>query len=451
MSSSVFSQGVYGTHIDVDIPEYYLDSDWIGHSYPKYAVMYQAIFHTKLYPVWSPGGDWIYFTDGKYGIWKVRITGGKPELVYDNYDTDYWNGRAYTFRGLEPIGISPDGSELTFVRWTINEEEGTEIEVDSAENIIDVRYPYPVIEAINLETGVKRQLAKSALGGNWSSDGRYFAYLYIDDNSYIAVIDTETGNERLLDVDANSLCITPDNEYIIYSDGDSGDDSPLYRIQLDGGPTTQVTFFDNNYDFFLRNSKPNISPDGEWIVYYGNYEFEEIELFVFNTITDEIIEIFPDVNTPVYVPNKPQRSFLFPKFSPDGTTICYVLYAEDVRYSKMARELYLIDFTYQTRGPSAVQAEGPPQLAILGSYPNPFNLQTTIDFIIPTDGFAGLSLYNAIGHKVRGLFSGSLNTGRHSYDWNGSDDRGNPVPSGVYFYRLRMGSTTATGRMMLMK
>ncbi|MFC1607665.1 FlgD immunoglobulin-like domain containing protein [Candidatus Latescibacterota bacterium] len=455
LASNAYSQGVYGTHIDVDIPEYYLDPEWSGHSFPKYAVMYQAIFHTKLYPVWSPAGGWIYFTDGKYGIWKVKTTGGKPELVYDNYDMYYWSGKAYTLGGLEPIGISSDGSELTFVRWTINEEEGTEIREDSAGNITEVRYPYPVIEVVNLETGEKRLLAESAFGGSWSSDGRYFAYLFRHDiyryDGDIAVIDTETGNDWRLDVDANSLCITPDNKFVIFSQGDTQDDSPLYRVPLDGGGADQVTILDNQYDFDLDNFSPHVSPDGEWIIYYGNYEFKEIELFVSNTITDEVIEIFPDENTPVYDPNKQPRSFIYPKFSPDGTTICYVMKAEDFQYGVLANELYLVDFTLGTRQPSMVHWEEPSQLAILGSYPNPFNLQTTIDFTIPVNGYVELVLYNTIGHKIRDIFAGSLNTGSHSYDWNGRDDHGNPVPSGVYFYQLRMGRTTANGRMLLMK
>ena len=122
VSVPVHAEGIfiYGDLIDVDIPDDYIKPDWSGHLFPKYSVMYEAIFHTKFYPVWSPDGEWIVFTDGKYGMWKVSVNGGEPELIYDNYDMHYWEGKPVTLSGLRPLSFTPDGNELAYMRMTIN-------------------------------------------------------------------------------------------------------------------------------------------------------------------------------------------------------------------------------------------------------------------------------------------------------------------------------------------
>ncbi|MBN1294220.1 MAG: PD40 domain-containing protein, partial [Candidatus Latescibacteria bacterium] len=307
------AQTIYGTHINVDIPEYYLDPEWNGHLYPKYAKMYEAIFHDKNYPVWSPDSKWIVFTDGTYGIWKVSVNGGKPVLLYDNYDMHYWNGKPVTLTGLKPLCFTPDGSELTFVRNTINEEAGTEVEVDRDDNIIQIRYYYPVIESLNLETGKIRTIAESATSGCWSNDGRYFAYTFIIDlerpRPDLMVYDTETGNERSLNVTPGPPCFTMDDSHIIFTEEDE-DDSFLYKISVDGGTPEQLTGFVDSNNYLVQGMYPDCSPDDEWIVFHGFVQYNKddsygnIELFVLNTYTGNITEIFPEENEPVIDPLK---------------------------------------------------------------------------------------------------------------------------------------------------
>ncbi len=93
----------------------------------------------------------------------------------------------------------------------------------------------------------------------------------------------------------------------------------------------------------------------------------------------------------------------------------------------------------------------PMELAIRGNYPNPFNPATTISFAIPVSGRASLMVYDVTGRKVRELVSGSLPAGKSTAVWDGKDDSGKPVSSGVYFARLTMGKHEAVGKMLLMK
>ncbi len=85
------------------------------------------------------------------------------------------------------------------------------------------------------------------------------------------------------------------------------------------------------------------------------------------------------------------------------------------------------------------------------NYPNPFNPETTISFDLPNAGPASLSVYNIKGQLVKTLVNGQLNNGQHKVVWNGTDNSGNSVTSGIYFYRLSHNGSSETRKMMLMK
>ncbi|MCD4691582.1 MAG: T9SS type A sorting domain-containing protein [Calditrichales bacterium] len=85
------------------------------------------------------------------------------------------------------------------------------------------------------------------------------------------------------------------------------------------------------------------------------------------------------------------------------------------------------------------------------NYPNPFNPVTTIRFELHKKVDVKLVIYNVMGQKVRTLLNGKQNEGVHKVLWSGSDDRGNPVSSGVYFYRLTTENYDKTMKMILLK
>jgi len=89
----------------------------------------------------------------------------------------------------------------------------------------------------------------------------------------------------------------------------------------------------------------------------------------------------------------------------------------------------------------------------LSNYPNPFNPATTISFsVAQTSSFVSLEIYNLKGQKVKQLVSSQLSAGKHSVVWDGKDNSGKLVSSGIYFYSLNMNhKTIATKRMVLIK
>jgi hypothetical protein len=85
------------------------------------------------------------------------------------------------------------------------------------------------------------------------------------------------------------------------------------------------------------------------------------------------------------------------------------------------------------------------------NYPNPFNPTTTIDYSLPKNGSVELVIYNTSGQKVRSLVTGAQNAGFYKIVWDGRNDYGESVASGVYIYKLVSGSFNKTAKMNLIK
>ncbi len=86
-----------------------------------------------------------------------------------------------------------------------------------------------------------------------------------------------------------------------------------------------------------------------------------------------------------------------------------------------------------------------------GNYPNPFNPETTISFSVAQTGKVTLEVYNILGQRVKTLVNDTRNAGSHSVVWDGKDNAGKAVASGVYFYNLKDGTCSKTNKMILMK
>jgi hypothetical protein len=85
------------------------------------------------------------------------------------------------------------------------------------------------------------------------------------------------------------------------------------------------------------------------------------------------------------------------------------------------------------------------------NYPNPFNPETTISYSLAKQSKVSLQVFNILGQKVKTLVNETNNAGSHTVVWNGKDESGNAVASGVYFYRLKSGTMSQTNKMILMK
>ncbi len=102
--------------------------------------------------------------------------------------------------------------------------------------------------------------------------------------------------------------------------------------------------------------------------------------------------------------------------------------------------------------PSAIPP-GPTELrnALVQNYPNPFNPATTIAFSLAKNSQVVLAIYDVRGALVRTLIDESRVAGGQRVVWDGKDDSGTDVASGVYFYRLSAGHFQATKKMVLLR
>ena len=85
------------------------------------------------------------------------------------------------------------------------------------------------------------------------------------------------------------------------------------------------------------------------------------------------------------------------------------------------------------------------------NFPNPFNPTTQISYSLPTDAYVQLDIFNIRGQNVKTLVDQRQTAGVHNIVWDGRDNTGRSVSSGIYFYRIQAGDVVITKRMTLLK
>ena len=105
------------------------------------------------------------------------------------------------------------------------------------------------------------------------------------------------------------------------------------------------------------------------------------------------------------------------------------------------------------RGPATAIEDEFPVLAdqLFQNYPNPFNPVTTIRYAVAKQSPVELTVYNVRGQKVRRLVSEAKSPGRYTVNWDGTSDQGTRVASGVYFYKIQIGTFRAVKKMVVLK
>jgi flagellar hook assembly protein FlgD len=91
--------------------------------------------------------------------------------------------------------------------------------------------------------------------------------------------------------------------------------------------------------------------------------------------------------------------------------------------------------------------------ALLSNFPNPFNPETTIHFSVGSTSASPVNIiiYDIRGRQIRTLIDGIYSKGEHFAVWNGKDDNGQNVSSGIYLYKMQTGDFVQTKRMVIIK
>jgi hypothetical protein len=123
-------------------------------------------------------------------------------------------------------------------------------------------------------------------------------------------------------------------------------------------------------------------------------------------------------------------------------------------YARFTGTIYFDDLTVEVVGATTgvPKGDGLPSTFELGqNYPNPFNPSTKIQYAMPRDGNITLMIYNVLGQRVRTLVNEARAAGRYEVAWDGKDDLGRSVGSGLYFYRLETGQSALVQKMLMLK
>ncbi|MCK4857305.1 MAG: T9SS type A sorting domain-containing protein, partial [candidate division Zixibacteria bacterium] len=85
------------------------------------------------------------------------------------------------------------------------------------------------------------------------------------------------------------------------------------------------------------------------------------------------------------------------------------------------------------------------------NYPNPFNPTTVIEYYLRHGAPVELAVYNLLGERVKTIISEAQPAGWHTATWDGNDNLGSPVASGVYLYQLKAGDYIESRKMLLLR
>ncbi len=137
--------------------------------------------------------------------------------------------------------------------------------------------------------------------------------------------------------------------------------------------------------------------------------------------------------------------------------LCFVWETKDIEnYDGSGRAVLFRDYSEHIL-PTSVLAEEdvrshlPNGLLLAQSYPNPFNPGTSIRYFLPRDAEVTFDIYNVVGRKVRTLVNSPQPSGWHSVRWDGRDELGRPLASGLYICRLKADAGCLYGRILLVK
>ena len=140
----------------------------------------------------------------------------------------------------------------------------------------------------------------------------------------------------------------------------------------------------------------------------------------------------------------------------------YDIYASRVFYDDIviedvevvAGEVSLVNFTMAGGPPSVIKKDNKKSISsniLMYNFPNPFNPTTTIAFTIPKNSQVYLGIYDISGKLIKTLIDAPIEAGYHTVVWDGTDDNGRSVSSGVYFYKLKSKGYEETKKMLLLK
>ncbi|MBI5401776.1 MAG: fibronectin type III domain-containing protein [Ignavibacteriae bacterium] len=207
--------------------------------------------------------------------------------------------------------------------------------------------------------------------------------------------------------------------------------------------TTPTIYFmhpewDKDYPVFASDIKPSFANSSEWTFEIKSHAWKPVSL-TFN------LKEFPG-NLNIYLFNIVSNKWINLRENPSTQNLEYQYQFTPVS-SKTSVKIMV-----GKESQDNLKVSTPSDFDLGNNYPNPFNLSTTIPVSMPVQSEVEISVYNIIGNQIKTIYKGMLGSGKHWFRWDGTDDKGNIISSGIYFYRLSDNSKIdMIKKMILMK
>jgi len=214
---------------------------------------------------------------------------------------------------------------------------------------------------------------------------------------------------------------------------------------------TSVIISSSNPDHYTEFTLIDL-PRPQNIYYSGNNETGE--LYIYWTPPEDTVlpvvgyKVYRKFNTDqFYLVQESEETTYHEVLSLEGTYVYYIV-VKFFNVDGTPSQFINIPFPFEDVSDNEI-----PSLVtkLNNNYPNPFNPSTNISFTLSKPGRTTLNIYNMKGQLVNHLVNEDMNPGIHNVVWNGKDENGRNVSSGVYLYRLESGTYQATRKMLLMK
>ena len=356
-------------------------------------------------------------------------------FAYDTQNLLYISDSYISISGLDIItSIAPDSIETTTTPFIINVDENSPVEyfvdidvyvIDSSEFIFQSILRLPIgfyaFDFENGETGWEHMVLSEGFIDEWhwddfrnnTVDGNYsmkcggIGTTYYSNLIYAALVMPE------IDVFPGAQ-VTFHHWMDVGSNGPITWDGGLIEISVNGGEWEQIEPL-GGYPSVTMNNPASPFEEGTE-VFAGEFDWEEVTLDLSAySGTAQIRFVFGSANL----------------ITGEGW------YIDDIYYSN-------------TTG-SNDNTIIPIMNKLNSNFPNPFNPTTTISFSLKETGNVKIEIFNIRGQKVKTLINGLLPAKNHQIVWNGKDDKGKSVSSGIYFYKMKSANYTASRKMILMK
>jgi len=354
-------------------------------------------------PRWAPAGNPRILTEStdlpdpdNWDIGMLDLS-EKPPMIFNISNV----GGEGTGQDLEAFW-SPDGTMVAF-----HSERAGSFDI----YVADMTTEEPGVNQVQLTKD-----PESDQRACWSPDGNQIVFESKRDGDWeLFVVDINGQNlKQLTDNDKTDRNADWSETGIVFESNRDGD-YEIYRMDPDGSNQTNLTNDEG------KDSKPIWSPNGAKILF----------------------ESRRDKNTELYV------------MDADGSNVKNLTNDPDKDFSGSWNPVYFM-FPVEPQQKQLTTLGELKRTSLLQNYPNPFNPETWIPYNLVGAAFVTVRIYNIKGELMRSIELGRQTAGAYlnrekAVHWNGRDNLGQPVASGIYFYQLLAGQFSQTRRMLLMK